>query len=170
MTTLKEVIAQAKKYADLKVEIDVLKATLSEKNAELNELKFKVIPDLFQELEIDSIGVSDQANVVIKPYVHAVIKTDAPNKAQALGWFVSHGYEDLIKTTITIEFGRGQYDELLVVQQFLDEQGFSYIRDQNIHWATLTAFVKEQLKNGKDTLPLDLIGATIGSVASVESK
>jgi predicted NACHT family NTPase len=77
----------------------------------------------------------------------------------------NHG--DLIKNTISVDFGRGEDNDAADLKQGLNDMGRSYTDKTGVHPQTLRAFVREQVESGQ-TLPLDLLGVFIGQKTTIK--
>ena len=62
----------------------------------------------------------DQKN--IKPQYGASIKVD--NRPAAYEWLREHGHDDIIKNTISCQFGRGEDDLASSFKAFAEKQGY----------------------------------------------
>ena len=78
-----------------------------------------------------------------------------------------NGHEDLIKNTITCDFGRGEDGNAKVLKETLTGSGVSYTDKTAVHPQTLKAFVREQVESGQN-LPLDLLGVYIGQKSVIK--
>ena len=93
----------------------------------------------------------------------------AENKATAFDWLRQNGFDDIIKNTVSCNFGRGEDQE---ASQFIEyAQGLGYAAEQktDVHPSTLKAFVKERVQNG-ETFPMELFGAYVGQRANIARK
>lgn len=163
---------------DLRVELLDLDARQKAANKELDDLRFRELPDLFQEVGVARLGLDPEGNLPaydaeMKDYFKANIVADWPPEQREAGFAVleAHSAGDLVKTTITVELGRGEVDLAAGVCRTLDEMGVSYKRAQRVDWNTLTAWLREQVTKYRrqfSAAELDAIGGRVGKV--VEAK
>jgi hypothetical protein len=75
---IKRAAELAQKYVELNTKIKEMEdITLPSWKKEREELARRQLPDMFESLGTDKVGVPDaNVDVVIQPYVHANIKTD----------------------------------------------------------------------------------------------
>lgn len=165
--------AKGVEYAALDAEINKLEETVKEKKRKLLNISMKEMPDLFDEAGADSIGLPDMGlDLKLKPYYHASIKEEDPNRQAAYDWLIANGHGELIKTVVSVQFSKDELEQaywfLEVVNFFLKLQGLERVGSikMGVLWQTLTAFVKEQVE-AQVPLPLELLGATIGRVVKI---
>jgi hypothetical protein len=110
--------------------------------------------------------MADGSKITVKPFYSASIPEE--NRAQAYEWLRDHGYDDIIKNTISVRFGRGE-DELSVrLLNLLGTQGYPAEQAQKIEPQTLKAWVKERVEKGQ-TVDTELFGVFIGQKAIIKS-
>ncbi len=109
------------------------------------------LPNALTTARTKKFTAEDGTTVELKDGIYAGI-TEA-NKAAAFTWLRDNGHGDLIKRVIQVSFDRGQEaaaDALLEVLATIEHKDAE--DKTSVHTGTLTAFVKEQLKEGN---PLD---------------
>jgi hypothetical protein len=162
-----------KKVVEMR-DIEAENASLSErmdKNGKrLRELRDKEIVDLLDAARLKGFTVAADGNspayeVEVAPYYHANIPEETAE--QAYEWLRKKNHGDIIKAQYTIEFGRGQDKAQKSFEALLNKSKIPFTYKYGVPWNTLTAFVREQIEERKATLPLKLLGATVGRVAKV---
>lgn len=158
---------------DLEMQASDYEARLDTTKKELGGILRVELPDMFEQFGVTSIGIPAEGNnpaytAEAKPYYNAKIKEE--NAEEALGWLDEHGHGDLAKHVFTIELGRNSEREVDKLCRALDKLGIDYVHKRTVPWNTLTAFVKEQIEKHNATLPLDLLGATVGKVVKLKEK
>jgi IS1 family transposase len=165
----------AKRLRNLKLEAGDLEARLESRKGEIDTMVKSTLPALFEEAGVMSIGIEAEGNMPAYeakawPYYHANIKADwePEKKNEAFTWLTDHGHGDLIKAVITIEFGQGEYGTRKKVEDWLRKSKVLYTNDRTVPWASLTAFVKEQITKHNTIPPLETLGATVGKVVKLK--
>lgn len=160
-----------------KMKADVVAAEVVLKNAKDNlfELEHVELPDLFDKVGVDHVGVSDDSgkyDAILKPYYRANISADWPDdqRSEAFKWLDDNGHGDLIRSVITIELGRGDVKLAKAVGNYLDKRGIPYQQRLGVPWQTLTAFLKEQIEDVGTIPPLDILGATVGKIVILKDR
>lgn len=122
--------------------------------AERKRIETEDLPELMREYSLKSIELEDGSKVEVKEDVQCGIT--AANKEAAHQWLKDKGFGGLIKTDVTVEFGR---DEQEAAERVADNirkiTNHPVIMDESIHWQTLKAFINEQREKGVD-VPADL--------------
>jgi hypothetical protein len=169
--------AAARELRDKEREIADLDERLKAAKAEANEMRHKRLVDLMQEAGVDRVGLPAEGNqpaadAVLSPYYHAVIAADwEPDRRQvAFSWLESAGHGDLIKTVLTVAFGRDERARAKEIQQYLELMSIPYTAQLDVPWNTLTAFVREQVEKYHSVPPLETIGATVGQVVKLKAR
>lgn len=158
----------------LEMEVENLRQRLTEKSAMLLEMKQKTLVDIFDEARVSKLGIPPEGNVPgyeieIRPYYKANIPVEWPKeqRAEAFGWLTEHGHGDLLRQTVTVSFGPKTIKAQRALAAFLKKNKMDWSSEYGVPWNTLTAWLKNEIEVNKRTPPLDLLGATVGRVASV---
>ena len=180
---LQRVVQLAEDLVRTNTDIASLERQLEQARAQAYELAHRRIPDAMDEAGTDMVGLPDCGyDVRIRPWYDGSLPKVDPRlpdsghiRQRAIDWIVENEHGDLIKTTVTILFGRHEHNVAVsvfeAVRQYLAEQGLSNIvaLQEDIHHMTYKAFLREQTEAG-EVLPLDILNATIGRVAKVEER
>ncbi len=158
---------------------EVAKALLKRKI----ELQMREMVDAMDAIGQDRIGFGDQGvDLILDDYY----KASLPNadegdedyeekmelRAKGIAWLSEHA-EGLLNTQVVVTMPKGSLERAKeIVAMLTSEQGFGLAPSQvslveGVHWATLTSFVKEQVREKKATLPLDILGATVGRIVKI---
>jgi hypothetical protein len=165
-TDIEGIANLAKRAKQLEKEINDLEAVFKERKEQYRKLTEESIPEALAGMGMKSFRMADGSSIDIKPFYSASI-TEA-RKAEAYQWLRDHGFDDIIKNTVSVRFGRGE-DELCVrLLNLLGDSGFPADQAQKIEPMTLKAWVKEQVERGNE-FPSELFGAYIGQKAIIKS-
>lgn len=181
-------------------EVNDLETRLKEVKAQVLELKQKTLPDLYDEVGIDNLGLPAEGNLPaydckLENFYHANISADwEEEKRQAAFSYlddltvaevipgkknkdgspatrqVSANAGDLIKTTYTVLLPRGNRKKALDVEKALQKLGVDIVSKLEVPWNTLTAWVKEQVEKHNTTPNLEVLGATVGRVVKLKER
>jgi alanyl-tRNA synthetase len=163
---LSSVGALAKRAKELEKEIEDLDKVLSERKEQQRKLLEDAIPAKLEELGMKKFTMSDGSQIEVKPFYGATIKEE--NRAAAYEWLRKHGFDDIIKNTVSVRFGRGEDDLCAELLNLLREKNYPVDQAQKIEPATLKAWVRERVERG-DAFPQELFGAFIGQKATIKS-
>ena len=159
----------AARQSRLSDEISALEATLKEKKKELQRVEEQDLPEAMDAIGMSEFKLTDGTTISIKTFYNASIPGE--RKEEAFAWLDDNGHGGIIKTDVSVSFGRG---ELEIARSFLEfARGFNEASidpelAQGVHWQTLRSFVKEQIEGGS-ALPLDLFGVYVGRKAHLKA-
>ena len=156
----------ARRAKELEKEIDELGASVKERKEQQRKLLEDVIPARLSELGMKSFKMSDGSLIDIKAFYSASIREE--NRAQAYEWLREHGFDDIIKNTVSVRFGRGEDQLCETLLNLLREQNYPVEQAQKIEPMTLKAWVREQMERGSE-FPTELFGAYMGQKATIKS-
>lgn len=167
----------AEKLVTTDTTIDELEARLDGLKAERMELVMRTIPDFFDTLNTDKIGVPGaDADVVVEPYYKANIAADwEPVRREAgFSWLEEAGHGDVIAVNVSVAFRRGEIEQArelqeLIRTQFAGANSHEVSLSMGVPWGTLTALVKELIESGEE-VPLEKLGATVGRIAKIKRR
>jgi len=137
---------------------------LKEEKKKLLKMTDEDLPALMTEANSMEFTLLDGSKVTIKPQYGASIKVD--NRPAAYEWLREHGHDDIIKNTVSCQFGRGEDDLASSFKAFAEKEGYVPSQTEKIEPMSLRAFVKERVENG-DEFPMDLFGAYVGQRAVI---
>lgn len=142
-------------------------AELALKRAKENErsLREEALPLAMQELGLCKVALDSGQTISIKQDVYASIP--ASGKDDAYEWIEDNGFGGLIKTIISVQYGKGELDKAQELLEELQEKGLNPDIKRDVHAQTLKAFLNEQIGKGA-AVPLDLFGARPVFVAKVK--
>jgi len=113
-----------------------------------------------------SFRMEDGSSIDIKPFYSASISE--ARRAEAFQWLRDNGFDDIIKNTVSVRFGRGEDELCNRLLGLLGQQGFPVDQAEKVEPSTLKAWVRERVERGEQ-FPMELFGAYIGKKASIKS-
>jgi hypothetical protein len=158
--------ALAKRAKELEKELEELEASVKERKEQQRLLLEETIPAMLSELGMMKFSMTDGSEITVKPFYSASIKEE--NRAQAFEWLRKHGFDDIIKNTVSVRFGRGEDDLCDTLLNHLREQNYPVEQAQKVEPQTLKAWVREQVERGNE-FPTELFGAYVGQKATIKS-
>lgn len=88
-------------------------------------------------------------------------------KEEGLKWLDKNGLGDVIKNNIVAILPRGGNELAKEVSEFLAEKQVPYVREESVHSQTLTATLKDALRNGKN-VPTETFAITTGTAVEIK--
>lgn len=182
--TLEKIRGLLRESRDNEKQIKSLEELLASKKADQLKLTQITLPDLFTDVGIDVLGLPAEGNLPaydgrLTNYYHANIATDwePEAKEKAFKYLADYrvdgenaGAEDMIKSLIIVQLGRGDRKMAKRVEAGLRKVGVAFTSELSIPWNTLTAWVKEQIEVHKTTPDLTVLGATVGKVVKLKER
>ena len=158
--------AVANDIADTDKEISDIEKQLKKKRDYKKHLSENVLPNLFAEVGLSELKLSDGRLIKVGNYYGASIKED--KKQAAFTWLRNNGFGDLVKNQVSCSFGRNEDEKARGLSQYLDEQGYESSQREWVEPSTLRAFIREQHEAGSQ-LPMDLLGAYVGQKTTIKT-
>lgn len=172
LTALRAKVAEAR---DTEAEKKDLEERVSDLGRRLQALLHQELPDFFDELGIQDISLAPEGNhpgVTAKagPYYKAAISQDwdEDKRADAFDCLKEEGAEDLIKVTVTCAFPREHHAEAQEFARNCRDAGMQVILKEEVHWGTLTSWLRDMVEKHNRIPPLDRIGGVIGRVVKLK--
>ena len=160
------IAALARRAKSLEKEIEDQETELKGLKDKYRKLTEETLPEALAEMGMSSFRMEDGSSVNIKPFYSASISE--ARRAEAFQWLRDHGFDDIIKNTVSVRFGRKEDELCSRLLQLLGEQGFAAEQTEKVEPQTLKAWVKEMLVGGKE-VPTELFGVYVGNKASIKS-
>jgi hypothetical protein len=164
--SLKNISDLARKAKELEKELADLESVVDEKKKQYRKMTEEVLPEAILSTGMESFVMSDGSSIKVEKYYSASIS--ATRRAEAFEWLREKGYDDIIKNTVSVRFGRGEDELCDRLKNLLGEQGFPLEQAEKVEPMTLKAFVKEQIERGNE-IPLDLFGVFVGQRAKIKT-
>ena len=160
-------IAQmARRAKSLEKEIEDHEAELKLRKEQYRKLTEEVIPEALTGMGMKSFKMDDGSSIEVKAFYSASITVE--RRAEAFQWLRENGFDDLIKNTVSVRFGRNEEKLAVKAIEMLRESGFPVEQAEKVEPMTLKAWVKEQVEKGRE-FPSELFGAYIGQKATIKS-
>ena len=160
------IAALAKRAKLLEKEVEELDDVLKERKDQLRKMLEETIPEALTELGMKSFTMADGSKIDVKPFYGASVPE--ARRAEAFEWLRSKGYDDIIKNTVSVRFGRGEDELCEKLLGLLGSEGFPAEQAEKIEPQTLKAWVREMTEQGNE-FPTELFGAFIGQKATIKS-
>mgnify|MGYP003537638207 FL=1 len=153
---LKKLAGLAKSLIEADSEVDRITEELKAATERARVIREETIPNIMLEQELKEIQLDSGEKLSVKQEVYCQIP--AGGKEKAYQWLEKHGHGGIIKTEVTISYGKGELKKAATFTASLIQKGLDASLDQSVHASTLKAFIKEQIKNRK-RIPLSIFGA-----------
>ena len=145
----------------IQIEEEHLK-TLKDEHRKISE---DLLPNKLRELGVSEFKLADGTSMSILQYYSARITPE--NREVCFHWLENNGLGDIIKNTVSANFGRGEDEAASELMTQLEDDGHSLVQKKWVEPMTLKAVVREQVEKGND-LPLDAFNVYIGQKIKVK--
>ena len=165
--------AMAKEFAATEEMIEKFEERLKKLRERRQELAMREIPEFFDSIHTDAIGVPEAGvDVKVVPYFHANIQADWPEeqRRKAFDYLEQSGDGDVVRVTLSVDFGRKELKlarELeTLIRSWKGPNEHPPRLEMGVPWNTLTKLVREKIE-AKKKVDLDVLGATVGRTAKI---
>ena len=158
--------ALAARAKELEAELADLQSEVDLRAGKLRKLLEESIPEAMRGMGVSSFKMSDGSSIEVKPFYNASIKETHRNAA--FQWLREEGFDDIIKKTVTVRFGRNETELSDTLLNLLETNDFMPEVAEKVEPQTLKAFVKEQLEKGV-SVPTETFGVHVGAKAKIKS-
>lgn len=162
---LKQVAALVRQQLVLEQRVDDLTTELKRAQQDLAHISGEVLPAALAEHGLTELKMADGSKVTVSSFVTASITREKSDAAHQ--WLRERGFGDLIKNTVSVNFGKGEDEKAVELVDTLSNMGLDADQKEAVHPSTLKAFIKEQVEKGVD-IPSDLFGIYIGQKTAIK--
>ena len=145
--------------------IEAEEKRLKELKEEYRKLSEDTLPNKLREIGISEFKLEDGTQMSIQQYYSAKITPE--NREICFNWLEPNGLGDVIKNTVSANFGRGEDEVAQELMATLEKEGHSLTQRKWVEPMTLKALVREQVEQGND-LPLETFNVYIGQKIKVK--
>jgi hypothetical protein len=143
---------KASELLAIRDEISALEAELDTFNKRKNQLECFEMPQIMRDLGMSEFKLDTGEKFKIEDFCSGSLNK-APDFQTAKQWIIDNGGRDLIKTSVSVDFGVGSHNEALSFKADLVEKfGYDPEITEGIHPQTYAAFGREKLKEWKALL------------------
>jgi len=163
--TVEQLTDTAKSMLAQEGRVNELIEKLKREKENLRVIREETLPNMMHENGASEFKLTNGMKITVKQEVYASIPK--AKKVEAFAWLNDNGHGGLIKTGVLISYPKGERDDAIKKCVDLNNDGLKAEFDENVNTGTLKAFIKEQLRDGKN-VPMDLFGAHPVMTASIK--
>ena len=153
MNDLKSIVRLAEQLVQQKDELEEAEQRVKDLKKLYLAIEREDLPAAMMEAGLQELKLSDGSLIRIVEDLDT--RLTAETKPHALQWLNENGFGGLIKTFVSVKFGRGDHDTAMAARDALAENYEEVELNEDVHHSTLKAFVKERMAAG-DSVPMDL--------------
>jgi len=154
-----------RQLSELEEKIQIEEEHLKSLKNEHRKISEDLLPNKLRELGVSEFKLADGTSMSIQQYYSARITPD--NRDACFHWLENNGLGDIIKNTVSANFGRGEDDAASELMTQLEDDGHSLVQKKWVEPMTLKAVVREQVEKGTD-LPLETFNVYVGQKIKVK--
>lgn len=167
--SIANLVKNAESMAELKENIESIEGTLSELTKQYNYISQEVIPNMLDELGLKTFELKDGSKITVKDFMSGSLPKDEERFAQAVDWLKENDLEGILKTSVSLTFGKGEANMATNAIEMLKEQGYEPDSKYSAHPQTLYSAIREVMKDGV-VVPFEMLGLYAGKKADIKLK
>lgn len=149
--------ALAEQQLELETKIDIAEAVLKEYKAELRKIAENVLPEAMLAANCRRFDLANGSVVSIKEDLS--ISVPKKNMDEIADWCRADGHQDIIKNSMTIDFGKGHDNVVADVKGYAEDKGLTTSTATSINSGTLKKLIREKMEGGTLDKELAFFGA-----------
>lgn len=170
--TGKERVARlAESWARGQAVVEEMEDELKRVKERVRKLEEEEIPEAMDKIRMSEFTLLDGSKISVGKFIRASIAKD--RKEQVLQWLEDEGHDGIIKTEVSVAFGKGEYEIAQAFAQFVrgfNEKPVEPELGRDVNTATFKSLMTELLEDAAKTnreLPLAMLGVFTGRKAKV---
>jgi hypothetical protein len=164
--SLKALSQKCRRLEAIQTEIDQQEQNIKALKEKQRKLSEEEIPSFLQEKGLTSIRLNNGTEVSVSEVILPGVLVD--NRPFCYQWLRDNGFGDLIKNTVSVNFGMGEDEDAINLKKQIEELGLVCAEKESVHYQTLKAFVGEQHHKGV-SLPNEF-GVHVANVTKIVQK
>jgi len=149
-----EIADLAQRQKDLDKEIDKMQKSLDDVKERRRKIAEEDLPAALDQAGVSDVTLSDGSRIAVK----SDLKVNIPKskKEAAAEWLVAQGASALVKEDVHIPFNKGQERDVEQLTTELEQNGYTYNVQPEMHSGSVKKFLKEHMEEGGE-LPNDVM-------------
>lgn len=167
--SLENLVKHAEEMAELKDTIESIEGTLSELTKQYNYIAQEVIPNMLDELGLKTFELKDGSKITVKDFISGSLPKDEQGFSQAIDWLKENELEGILKTDVSMKFGKGEDNFAKNAIALLEQNGYAVESKYGVHPQTLYSSIRELQRHGV-VIPFEMLGLYAGKKADIKLK
>lgn len=167
--SLENLVKHAEEMAELKQTIDSIQGTIDELTKQYNYISQEIIPNMLDELGLKTFELKDGSKITVKDFLSGSLPKEEDKFNQAIDWLKDHELESILKTEVTLKFGKGEDNFAKNAIALLKENDYDPSSKYGVHPQTLYSSIRELQKDGI-VIPFEMLGLYAGKKADIKLK
>lgn len=166
-TTVDDISGLARSLLDAEAEVLIAEEQLKARRERARLLREETIPCVMHELGIQSLKLDTGQTLTVKRELYCSLPKEEPAREAAFKYLVDLKGGSLIRTTVTVEFGKEEWTRAAECKAHLEAQGLSPVMEQMVHPSTLKSFIRELIE-AQQPIELTTFGARAVDTAKLK--
>ncbi len=132
--------------------IDAIEKILDVYKKRLDTIIRQDMPNIMNEEGITDVTLDNGVKLSLKKGLSPKVI----DKEKEIAWIEEIGFKDSVKTEL--KFGKGEIDSKL--EAYLEKHGYSFEREDNVHFQTLSKIIRDRYEAGDGLPPEDAVKVT----------
>lgn len=158
---------KAEEWSELEMAVESLNEETSQLQKRINRIKQVELPEMMAEIGLNKFNLDDGTSIEINEFVSGSIPKDEEKKIEAFTWLENNELGSIIKTNVSLVFGKGEDNFAKNAVAMLEESGYEPVSEKSVHAQTLQATARELMREGKE-VPLETLGLYAGKTAKMK--
>ena len=167
-----DALQKTRSLAEEAIALEQALDSLAEEAKQLSEGKNEILqselPNLMADNGMSSFELENGQKISIKEVVNGTVPKDEIGKNRLFDWLVSEDAADIIKTEVSIAFGKTEHNLAIDTMTSLQERGLPAVCKTGVHGQTFNAFLRERIEKGEKLPSEDLCKTYIGKIAKIK--
>lgn len=151
---------------DVEAAIENMEGDLKAAKKMLQLLRTGRIPDLMGEIQSDHFTHAG-FEVKLSDFVSGSLPKEGQKRTAALEYLEKHDGSSLIKTGVSLDFGKSQHNEALDLANRLMEEGHTVSVQSGVNAQTLQKYARDRIRDG-DPIDAEVLGLFVGKIAKAK--
>jgi len=162
LSRLKDLVVQLQAA---QAKVDELTQSLHEAEQSLRYLSDNVLPEFMDEVGLQGGLKVEGGTLELEDML--TVSVPAERREEVALWLKEIDQESVMKTLVTVVFGKGKEREAEELRTSLEQQALLATKKIDINTSTLKSIVRRRLEEGK-SVPMDTVGAHLVRRARVK--
>ena len=140
----------AERQQELEAKITERQAEVKDLEAQVREISWKQIPELFDSLNMEFFRLKDGSEIKVTETLRLSIPKDPERHAEAIAWIVANDGEYLIKEEFGFKFDKSQGDAAKQFAEYCEKYPgrLNMAHSEGVETNSVKAFLKNKLEDG----------------------
>lgn len=159
----------AERQVELEAQLAEKQAEIKHLEAEIREIAWNNIPELLDELNMESFKLKDGSEISVKEDIRLSIPKDPDRRAAVIQWLLDNEGAYLIKEEFGFKFDKGDADAAKQFEAYCAQYPgrLNMAHFENVETNSVKAFIKNKLAEGED-VPLATLGGFRQTIAKIK--